>query len=107
MRAAALAFDLNHEGRTILYAWPSQGRVTSYAGDEINAEAASVGLQEVLSRLSEGPAQSDLIAWTLGCNTVIKALDGVEPHGSRRAWRNLILVRPQMDAAVFSRYVQR
>jgi esterase/lipase superfamily enzyme/putative methionine-R-sulfoxide reductase with GAF domain len=100
MGAAALSHDLAVSGRTFLYAWPSQGRATSYPADVAAAEASAPGLRDVLVRATGNRNAVDLIAWDVGCLILMRAF-AERLAGSRVEWRNLILVAPDLEAHVF------
>ena len=108
-RTAQIAYDLGFDGPTILYSWPSQGRMTpiAYNMDGRNAALTVPHLEEFLKLLvaKSGATTVDLIAHSMGNRPVTSALRdfAIENPGlkNKPMFNQVALMAPDVDAALF------
>jgi len=75
MRAAQFANDSNFPGVVVLFSWPSEGSIRSYAADEARADGSSDTMAEFLKGLENGPWQQvHLLAHSMGNRVMLAAL---------------------------------
>jgi hypothetical protein len=106
-RSAQLAYDLSFPGPTVFFAWPSQGQSAQYLADAQMAEYSVVDMKDVLSDLAAlvpgGPVY--VIAHSMGNRVLARGFAevmAVDP-GKRRAFKEIVLAAPDIDADVFKR----
>lgn len=102
-RAAQIANDLNFDGATYLYSWPSAGRVVRYGYDAESARQAQPHLAEFLRFVvrETGASSVSIIVHGLGTGPVLDALAPGKGETQGLAVRDVILVAPDLDAATF------
>ena len=106
-RAGQLSHDLGFAGPTVLFSWPSRGGLVDYTVDEQAAEWSIPDMKDVLSSLATVAPGVPVyvIAHSMG-NRVLtrgfKALLDEDPN-KRRAFRQIVLAAPDIDADVFRR----
>lgn len=78
-RTAQLAYDLEYAGVPLLYSWPSNGRTTSYTGDEGNVSGAYHLLHEFLKIiLADVEAEEvHIIAHSMGNRALTECLSRI------------------------------
>ncbi len=105
-RTAQLAYDLNLQGASIFYSWPSQGTLIGYLEDSVNAEWAVPNLEKVLRDVADntGARKIHLVAHSMGNKSLVKALERIA-HGHTRnsqpKFNEIVLTAPDIDAEVF------
>ena len=109
-RTAQIAYDLNFDGASIFYSWPSQGTLPGYAADEANVEWATPNLRgfikDILDRAA--PTRLHLVAHSMGSRALADALAQLRAElgeSQRAALQEVILAAPDIDADVFLRDV--
>lgn len=104
-RTAQLAYDLNFQGVTMFFSWPSTGANSKYLRDEQSAIASSVYLQSVFGELGNMPLdQVHIVADGMGCRVLFDALRGLSAtvHSALAgAIRNVVFVFPDIDQQAF------
>ncbi|MFH8250172.1 alpha/beta hydrolase [Microbacterium sp. B2969] len=104
-RAAQFSYDLEFDGRTVAYTWPSQGKLLSYTVDENNAAWAGPHFSQLLRDLLEnsGARRVHLVAHSMGnrimsaaIHDLADALAGFPTHLG-----NVIFAAPDVDADTF------
>jgi len=104
LRAAQIGYDLKLSGSTVLFSWPSRGRLADYAADGTALEASSVRISEFLQSLIAGPSRTrvHILAHGMGCRGLLAAMNRLAvtvdvgiPFGQ------IILVAADVDSAVF------
>ena len=75
-RTAQLAYDMDFDGTPIMYAWPSQARLTAYAADEGATDVSALRMLQFLQTvvMQSGAARVHLIAHSMGSRVLIGAL---------------------------------
>jgi esterase/lipase superfamily enzyme len=104
--AAQLKSDLGFSGVAIFYSWPSLASRLRYSADENNAEWSTSHLERFLEELAaRAPGSAvHLIAHSLGCRALLRALDGIAKEKSEapvRMFAQIIFAAPDVDADVF------
>ncbi len=104
-RTAELAYDLNFPGVPIMYSWPAQSKLLTYAGDLDNAELSSSNLKEFLERVAQ---QSDatrihLVAHSMGNKVLMGALEKIAVKNEAPHFDNVIMVAPDVNADYFKK----
>ena len=103
---AQFAHDLKFDGPAVLFSWPSQGSLTGYVVDETNAEWSQAHFTRFLaSLLDEIPAVNIyLFGHSLGNRIIgrsVHALSSDRPASHLAAFREIIMIAPDIDADVF------
>ncbi len=104
--AAQLKADLGFSGVAIFYSWPSLASRLRYSADENNAEWSTAHLEKFLEELAaRAPGSAiHLIAHSLGCRALLRALDSIAREKSEapvRMFAQIIFAAPDVDADVF------
>ena len=75
-RTAQIAYDLDFDGATFLYSWPSGGAVASYTYDRESAQASEPYLREFLEMVVKqtGAKQVSIIAHSMGNQPLMDVL---------------------------------
>lgn len=104
-RSAQMAYDLQFDGATFLYSWPSGGGVAGYGYDRESATQTEPYLQEFLSLvLKESGAKSvSVIAHSMGNLPLLNVLRNLGPSLPPDVRLNeIILAAPDVDRDVFA-----
>jgi len=106
-RAAQLSYDLNFAGATMLFSWPSRAEVLSYPVDEQNAEWSVSDMKTVLASLATVAPGTPIyvIAHSMGNRVLTRGFKALfdEDRSARRAFNQVVLAAPDLDADVFRR----
>ena len=80
-RSAQFSYDLEFDGHTVVYTWPSQDKLLAYTVDETNAAWAAPHFTELLRELlaNSGARRVHIVAHSMGNRITTEAL-----RGSRR-----------------------
>ena len=102
--AALTAFD----GPVILYSWPSQGKLLSYAVDETNMYWDERNFRRFLQKLAKEDWVKEIVVvgHSLGARLVIPAIEYVDANSSSADSSNIsniILTSPDVDREDFER----
>lgn len=105
IRTAQLTYDLAFPGAAVFFSWPSQGSVVAYPADEQAAEWSVPQMKELLKQLSSLGANVPIyvVAHSMGNRILTRAFKNLldEDLTKRRAFKELILTAPDIDAEVF------
>lgn len=75
MRAAQMSYDLNFQGVTVLFSWPSLGLPIGYLADGDRAENSGASLASLLTLLADGPwGNLHLMAHSMGNRVLLAGL---------------------------------
>ena len=104
-RTAQIAYDLDFDGATFVYSWPSGGAVASYTYDRESAQASEPYLREFLEMVVKqtGAKQVSIIAHSMGNQPLMDVLRDMKssaPAGVEIS--QVILAAPDVDADSFS-----
>lgn len=104
-RTAQIAYDLEFDGASFLYSWPSGGAVASYTYDRESAQAAEPYLREFLEMVVKqtGAKSVSVIAHSMGNQPlmdVLRDMKSAAPEGVTIS--QVILAAPDVDADSFS-----
>ncbi len=106
-RTAQIAYDLKFQGAPIVYSWPSQEGLLSYAVDENNVTWTVPHLKGFLLQVARqsGAKSVHLIAHSMGNRALTSALRELrlEYRLACPKFREVILTAPDIDAEVFAR----
>ena len=106
-RAGQLSHDLGFAGPTVLFSWPSRGGVVDYTVDEQAAEWSISDMTTVLGSLATMAPGVPVyvIAHSMGNRVLTRGLKALldEDPGKRRAFKQIVLAAPDIDADVFRR----
>ena len=109
IRAAQLTYDLAFPGPTVFFSWPSSGKPTSYLADEQAAEWSMSFMKGVLADLASlGPGVPVyVIAHSMGNRVLTRAFKDLleEDLTRRRAFKEVVLTAPDIDADVFKNQI--
>jgi esterase/lipase superfamily enzyme len=110
-RAAQLSYDLNFAGATVMFSWPSRGELVDYTVDEQNAEWSIDDMKTVLASLATVAPGTPIyvIAHSMGNRVLTRGMKALldEDRGARRAFNQVVLAAPDLDADVFRRDIAR
>jgi esterase/lipase superfamily enzyme len=102
---AQFSTDLKFDGPVLLFSWPSQDSLMSYAVDATNADWSQTHLTRVLTEVLDrtDAAQIVLIAHSMGSATMTRAYITIASERPLDIYRvqQMILVAPDMDADIF------
>jgi esterase/lipase superfamily enzyme len=103
-RTAQIAYDLNYDGASFLYSWPSGAGISDYPYDRESAQQAEPYLKQFLEMvLNETGAKSvSIIAHSMGNQLllqVLRSLDRKNPEVARI--NQIILAAPDVDRDSF------
>lgn len=106
-RTAQIMYDLEFPGASILYSWPSDGRLLSYLSDREDAEWSAPHLEAFLNDLHAmgNTKRLHLIAHSMGNQVLIRALGAIainRAEASEPLFSNVILAAPDFDAGAFT-----
>ncbi len=108
-RAGQLSYDLGFAGPTVLFSWPSRGGVVDYTVDEQAAEWSVPDMKEVLSSLATVAPGVPVyvIAHSMGNRVLTRGFKALldEDLNKRRAFKQIVLAAPDIDADVFRREI--
>ena len=106
-RAAQLSYDLNFAGAPVLFSWPSRAEVIGYTFDEQNAEWSVSDMKAVLASLATVAPGTPIyvIAHSMGNRVLTRGFKALfdEDRSKRRAFSQVVLAAPDLDADVFRR----
>lgn len=105
-RTAQLAYDLEFDGATFLFSWPSGASLGSYTYDKDSAKQAEPFLIEFLDRVvsTTSAKQVHLIAHSMGTSPLLDALEKIQlkwPTEKQISISTVILAAPDVDHDVF------
>ena len=108
-RTAQIAYDLDFDGATFLYSWPSGGAVASYTYDRESAQASEPYLREFLEMVVKqtGAKSVSIIAHSMGNQPLMDVLRDMRiaaPEGVEIS--QVILAAPDVDADSFTNLAQ-
>ncbi len=107
-RTAQLRADLGIDGPTVLYSWPSAGRIGLYAYDRDSALFGREGLVDLLTTLSR-IGKVVILGHSMGTSISMEAIRTL--HLSRRndvlnQLEGILLAEPDIDVDVFRRQIE-
>ena len=108
-RTGQIAYDLEFDGATFLYSWPSGGGVASYTYDRESAQASEPYLRQFLEMVVKetGAKSVSVIAHSMGNQPlmdVLRDMKSAAPPGV--AISQVILAAPDVDADNFANLAQ-
>ena len=108
-RAGQLAFDLKFAGSTVLFSWPSRAATLEYTVDEQNAEWSIPDMKSVLASVATIAPGTPIyvIAHSMGNRVLTRGFKALleDDPGKRRAFKQIVLAAPDVDADVFLREI--
>lgn len=99
-RLAQLSTDFNLSAAPLLYAWPSDRRISAYEADTERAVEASKGLRTLIRELvAAGTGRVILVGYSMGAATVLHALGEMQAAGEAGSFAKLdvVLLSPDVD----------
>jgi len=105
LRTAQIAYDLGFDGPAIFYSWPSHGDLSplGYNSDGRNADLTVAPFKQFLQQVSErtGARTIHLIAHSMGGRIMVRALSEMAAVNAAPRFHRVILMAPDIDAALF------
>ena len=88
LRVAQVAAAVDQNLRVYLFSWPSRERYLSYVDDLDNAERAEQSLQYFMKLIlrDANVRQLDVIAHSMGSQSLLRSIDGLRTVFDQRAW---------------------
>ncbi len=111
IRAGMVQRNLDLEGRLLLFSWPSDEEILSYASDESDlywsVPAIAGSIAELVRRFGTG--EVDVLGHSLGGRGAVLALDSLarDHAGLEALVDNVVLIAPDMDFDIFVQYLPR
>src|SRR5262249_8140228 len=110
-RTAQIAYDLNFDGPTIVFSWPSQGRLWGYLADRDEVDIASGQLRQFLAKVNmKAKVQRvHFIAHSMGNLVLLRALEtiGLGRGDAQLPLGAIITAAPDVDPDVFAQFANR
>ncbi|PLX37404.1 MAG: hypothetical protein C0605_07395 [Hyphomicrobiales bacterium] len=106
-RTAQIAFDFKFRGTPIVFSWPSDNNLLSYASDRENAFWSVKYLEKFLIKLqAKYPGKRlHVVAHSMGSQVLVNALRLLAYSGKSKLFTNVILCAPDFDAELFSQQI--
>ena len=109
-RAGQIAYDINFDGPTFLFSWPSRGRLLGYISDRDAVDVAANHLKQFLERTVAvtKTAKVHIIAHSMGNMVVLRALEkmSVGSIASSLVLGEIIAAAPDVSIEQFSGFVE-
>ena len=111
-RAAQLSYDLQFDGGSFVYSWPSRGEVsaTGYTWDTTSSENAEDYLDKFLTLIAKksGATSITVIAHSMGSKLLLPVLEKLKLRGdSDVKISQVILAAPDVDRNIFTKLAQK
>jgi esterase/lipase superfamily enzyme len=105
LRTAQMHFDLDFQGLSAFFSWPSDGTTRAYVSDSGDIEWSKPHIAEVLSYYETNPNIDDIfvIAHSMGNRGTLQALLELRNRGAGKKIKEIILAAPDVDAVIFDR----
>ncbi|MBX9929519.1 MAG: alpha/beta hydrolase [Gemmatimonadaceae bacterium] len=107
VRAAQIVADLDFDGTTVVFSWPSAASITGYLQDQQAARNAG----DALLRLLRGhlpaarPDRLHLLGHSMGSEVIGKAMTLTTASDSLPRFEQVVFAAPDVDARVFRREI--
>jgi esterase/lipase superfamily enzyme len=105
IRAAQIGYDLDVDGATAFFSWPSQGSLEGYGADEASVEAAEGLLADFIASIAttSHAKQVHIIAHSMGNLGLLRALNRATTQAALKGVKfgQIILAAPDVDADLF------
>jgi esterase/lipase superfamily enzyme len=106
IRAAQLDVDLNVQGATAFFSWPSRGTIAAYPADEATIEASEAAITNFLIDFTRhcGAEKVHLIAHSMGNRGLLRALQRIAADSEARStvkFGQIFLAAPDVDRDLF------
>jgi esterase/lipase superfamily enzyme len=108
-RTAQIAYDIEFDGATFLYSWPSGGAVASYTYDRESAQASEPYLRQFLEMVVKetGAKSISIIAHSMGNQPLMDVLRDMKSSAPAGVViSQVILAAPDVDADNFTNLAQ-
>ncbi|CAI2718872.1 alpha/beta hydrolase [Nitrospina watsonii] len=107
-RAAQLAYDLEFDGTSVVFSWPSNGQAQDYIKDANRIRAAAIDLRLFLKTLHQGTEAKSvyLVAHSMGSVALTNALHDLALEMKERQkpiFKEVILAAPDIDQVEFAK----
>jgi esterase/lipase superfamily enzyme/Flp pilus assembly protein TadD len=110
-RAAQIAYDLEFDGGTFLFSWPSRNRLVDYFDDSDTVDLAADHLEEFLEKVVAETKATKIhfVAHSMGNMVLLRALDrvGSDRPALRPAIGEIIHAAPDVDPDTFAKIAKR
>lgn len=107
MGTAQLAWKMPFNGAVVAYAWPTQGGVMNYDGDEPINKRSVAPFRDFLQTLRDGvPPETriTIVVHSMGNRIVMAALDQMPPPRGEKPFANVVLCAPDVGRRDFERW---
>ena len=106
-RAAQMTVDMDFDGATLVYSWPSQGRLDGYLADRDSVDVSMPHFRNYLEDINatSGCQQIHIVAHSLGSRLVVDTFFPAAGRGSARSLDRIgqiILASPDIDAGILT-----
>ncbi|MCF8721165.1 alpha/beta hydrolase [Nitrospina gracilis] len=107
-RAAQLAYDLEFDGTSVVFSWPSNGQAQDYIKDANRIRAAAIDLRQFLKTLHKGTQAKSvyLVAHSMGSVALTNALHDLALEMKEQEgpiFDEVILAAPDIDQIEFQK----
>ena len=108
-RTGQITYDLNFDGLSVFYSWPSDGKTAKYMDDEADIQWSQTNIERfLLDFTSKSDAENIyLIAHSMGNRGVTRAYISAVQKNPKIAsrFKEIILAAPDIDADVFKEQI--
>lgn len=106
IQAAQLSYDLNVEGATAFFSWPSYGQMLKYPADEATIDASERLITEFLVEFTKnsGADKVHIIAHSMGNRGLLRALQRIASKANEASnikFGQIFLAAPDVDRDIF------
>ncbi|MDX2111874.1 MAG: alpha/beta fold hydrolase [Verrucomicrobiota bacterium] len=106
IRAAQIGYDLNVQGATAFFSWPSRGSVTAYPADEATIETSERAITDFVVDFATncGAEKVHVIAHSMGNRALLRALQRIAAKAETRGkvkFGQIFLAAPDVDRDLF------
>jgi esterase/lipase superfamily enzyme len=107
-RAALLQENAGLAGGMLWFSWPSDGAMTNYTRDESDLYWSVPDLADTILDLADQPGKAlDVVGHSLGARGVVLALYEVASRRPDTRLGDIVLLAPDMDFDIFTRFLPR
>ncbi|WP_081851376.1 alpha/beta fold hydrolase [Bradyrhizobium sp. URHD0069] len=107
-RTAQIVWDLQFQGTTVLFSWPSRGEIADYIYDQNSALGSRAALLRVVANLRKAGFQHvDILAHSMGNLIAVDALSNSASTKSPVAIAQLRMAAPDVDRDMFIQAIPR
>lgn len=105
-RAAQITFDMDFRGQTVMFTWPSKGRLLGYKDDRFEMDWTAPHFKDLLVELlaSSGARRIHIIAHSMGNELTTRALRDIADSTEKYPTpvREVVFAAPDVEVEIFT-----